>query len=382
MRSLGKHTSRSSLTPSTMTRDFKHEWETYKEHELTRARERLASLGYALDDAQPHLAGERFLLSGRKLVLVGTRAEDGARVIIKVSSNATGAREIVHEHRLRTTLPTLPFSYRAFPAPEELLYEEKNGLTLAITAFIPEEKGFLEHDLREEFRLALDALKLQESVHAVAYGHTRAIRKVFGMMHAGDYTTAFACFAKEAREACPEDPALDKVFSRAAAFMTEHEATIEQYGDFLTHDDFVPHNLRVAGGTVYLLDYAALHFGNKYESWARFINFMVLYDRPLERALLEYVRRNRTPEEYLALRLMRVYKLGFLLKFYAQSAEKTEGDVAALARARIAFWTKVLDGVLDDSEVSDEVVRAYERERDSLRSEEEKARQRTLKQLS
>ena len=39
---------------------------------------------------------------------------------------------------------------------------------------------------------------------------------------------------------------------------------------------------------------------------------MVHHNPDLEKILSEYVRANRGEEEYLSLRLMRVYKLGFL----------------------------------------------------------------------
>ena len=83
--------------------------------------------------------------------------------------------------------------------------------------------------------------------------------------------------------------------------MEEHRTVIERYSGFLTHNDFVPHNLRVSGKEVYLLDYSSMLFGNKYESWARFLNFMIHHNRPLELALANYVRTNRGEEEYLEL---------------------------------------------------------------------------------
>ena len=48
---------------------------------------------------------------------------------------------------------------------------------------------------------------------------------------------------------------------------------------------------------MYLLDHSSLRFGNKYEGWARFRNFTTFYNRPLEEALLLYMRNNRAEEK-------------------------------------------------------------------------------------
>jgi hypothetical protein len=167
----------------------------------------------------------------------------------------------------------------------------------------------------------------------------------------------------------------------AGAFLTDHAVNIERYTGFLTHTDFVPHNLRIGSGYMYLLDHTSLRFGNKYKSWGRFVNYMTLYNPELESALVEYVRKNRSAEEYEALRLMRVYKLGFLLAFYERSYGKTMGDVQELARIRIAFWTQALKAVLADTQLSKETIEAYKENRNRLRSDEEKQRQKLLNQL-
>ncbi|HEY5383406.1 MAG TPA: hypothetical protein VIJ88_02535, partial [Candidatus Paceibacterota bacterium] len=126
---------------------------------------------------------------------------------------------------------------------------------------------------------------------------------------------------------------------------------------------------------LYLLDHTSIRFGNKYESWARFINFMELYNPPLAHALVQYVRDNRTQEELLALKIMRVYRLVELIRYYATWLSKTEGSVRLLAQERITFWSEVFQCVLDDREVPAEIVESYKQKRDTLRSEEEKKRQ-------
>ncbi|HQU07459.1 MAG: hypothetical protein B7X04_00535 [Parcubacteria group bacterium 21-54-25] len=364
-----------------MATDAKKEWDAYRTNELTRVRTRLTKLGYSLSPNQVHVSGERFLMSGKKLVLVGTRLSDTKRVIIKASSDANGAKEIESEHQLRVTLPHLPFAYQSFPAPEELLFEKHDGLTVAITGFIPEEKRFLEYPLRKQFVLALKELKAQEATHTVAYGHDRIIRHIFEKADAKSYLADFSSFAHDIDTNTPKNASLQETIKNAATFLINHVKTIEQYCGFLTHTDFVPHNLRVTQEQVYLLDHTSFRFGNKYESWARFLNYMLLYNQPLEQTLVEYVRENRTPEEYLSLRLMRAFKLGQLLAYYARSLTRTTGDLHTLTQARLDFWAEVLDAILVDEPVSPETIENYKTRRDALRSEEEKARQREFAQV-
>ena len=90
---------------------------------------------------------------------------------------------------------------------------------------------------------------------------------------------------------------------------------------------------------------------------------------------MQYVRDNRATEELLALKLVRVYRLAELVRYYTGWLSVTEGNLNELAKARIAFWGKVLEAVLNDQEVPAAVIELYKQKRDSLRSEEEKLRQ-------
>ena len=175
-----------------------------------------------------------------------------------------------------------------------------------------------------------------------------------------------------------ENKELHKTLIEARSFLSDNKLTIERYTGFLTHHDFVPHNLRVVGHDIYLLDNTSIDFANKYEGWARFINFMTQFNPELERALTEYVRHNRSEEELLCLRLMRVYKLGFLLKFRTESLTKTSGNMHVLARLRITFWQHALSAVLHDSYLSKEEVDEFVRKQESLRSNEEVERQKEI----
>lgn len=362
------------------------EWEDYRGHELRVVVPMLEKLGFEIESEQPHIGGERFLMAGGrdvggggyKLVLVGTRVEDQKRVVIKVSSDREGIREIRTERRARETLRTLKFAYQTLRAPEEILYLAIGAYTVFITAYIEQERTFTSRPVAEQFSLALQAFKAQESVHATTYSHTKVIRNIFGIWGVNEYLNSFELFLTTALQSDSHNHALAQSLAKARKFLIEHRDTIEQYCGFLTHADFVPHNVRVHEDNVYLLDSASLHFGNKYESWARFLNFMLLYNRPLEKAFLQYVHDNRTPEEELSLRLMRVYKLGKLIEYHAGALSKTSGDLNELSKKRVEFWREALESLLDNRPLSQDVIEHYQRGRDSLRSEEEKKRQEAL----
>jgi hypothetical protein len=366
--------------------DLHKAWETYKERELPGVHPALLKLGITLDDEQVHLSGERFLMAGArdvggggyKLVLVGRKEESGRRVIIKVSSDPEGIKEIVREREARRILGKLDFASETFATPEEFYFGKRAGLTICVTAYIEQERGFLARPIDEQFFLALRAFEAQEGVHATTYEHARTIRDAFGVADVRFYLTAFKAYCADACAHDPSNEALAEAFRLARDFLSDNSSVIEHYSGFLTHADFVPHNMRISGNRLYLLDYASMHFGNKYESWGRFLNFMVHHNPALEGMLARYVRENRGKDEHLSLRLMRVYKLGFLLKFYTGSLALTSGDLHALVRARIIFWTNVLGALLADIAVPEEVIEQYLRERNRLRSAEENARQREI----
>ena len=355
-------------------KDTKQEWEEYKARELKGLLPILAALGFVVDREQPHTDGERHLtrpiISGRKLLLLGRRLSDNKRVVIKACSEEAGAQDIAHDRLCREVLEDISFAYQVFLSPQEILFTKQGGYTILVTAFIEQERPFLERPLEEQFVLALKAFKGQESAHATTYAHARLISNTFGEMRAANYLKKFRQYKEEAAPRAN----LEEGF----AFLLQNTETLEQYCGFLTHWDFMPQNIRVVGSDIYLLDHSSIHFGNKYEGWARFVNFMELYNPPLAQALVRYVRDNRTPEESLSLKLMRVYRLGELIRYYCGWLPRTEGALHALALARVAFWSTVMKAALDDKEIPQKVVEEYKKTRDSLRSEEEKERQKGL----
>lgn len=359
----------------------KKSWEEYRRREMAGVLPVLDRLGFELEKEQPHLGGERYLMqavttpSGRKLILLGRRKIDGQKVAIKATSDPKGARELKHERACRKVLEKLKFAYRIFLSPEELLFAKKSGYTISVRTFLKQDCSFLERPLKEQFSLALKSLEAQEGTHAATYEHRRIIQNTFGSMGATDYLRSFAGFKKDILAALGERAGPASALNQAGDFLLAHRETIDQYSGFLTHTDFVPHNFRVVGDTVYFLDLSSLRFGNKYEGWARFLNFMALYNPELEKALVKYVRDNRTEEETLSLKLMRVYRLGEIIRYYTGTLEKSSGDLRNLNARRVDFWTKMLEAVLQDRALSPGELREYKSARDLLRSEEEKKRQ-------
>lgn len=360
------------------------EWRSWCADELDAIRPLLAKLGYTLDEEQKHIGGERFLMqavttaSGKKLILTGTRTRDDTHVIIKATSDPAGAREIEHERESRQTLHAINFAYQTFFSPKEYLFTRRGDFLIAIYEYIEQECPFLERPTPEQFSYALTAFKAQESAHATTYSHIRTITRVFESADAARYRALYEEFSKNIHEHLPEEHDVAAHLAEGRDFLAQNTETIERYGSFLTHTDFVPHNFRIRDGKIYLLDHSSLRFGNKYEGWARFVNFMTLYNPELAEALLQYVRDNRTPEEYLALRLMRVYRLSEIIWYYTQTLEKTTGDLHTLNQKRIDLWSTVLKSVLADQPLDEAYRQEYIQMRDQLRSPEEKKRQENL----
>ncbi len=361
-------------------------WEAYRDQVLEKIKPILTTLGFSLDERQVHTGGERYLTNtardvgggGLKLVLTGRRISDGTRVIIKASNNPQGIKEIERERECREVLHRIKFAVRAFRTPEELLHTRHGEFVFSITSYIEQERAFIEHTLDEQFFLALRAFETQEGVHATTNEHAQIIKKTFGMETAEDYLRAFDTYQEKVFTHLPERPEFKDLFKKARDFLHANKTTIARYCGFLTHADFVPNNLRVANRDIFLLDYASIHFGNKYEGWARFLNFMIHHNAALERTLAEYVRTNRGEEEYLVLRLMRIYKIGFLLAFYAQALSKTSGNLRTLTEERLILWREAMNAVLQDMPVPESVVSAYVTKIDMLRTEDEKARQQEI----
>ncbi|MBX9907045.1 hypothetical protein K2X96_04085 [Patescibacteria group bacterium] len=355
-------------------------WERLYREDMERIRPLLTKHELALDPEQPHTQGERFLMqavtteSGRKLILLGT-TKNGKRIVIKITKDPQGKKELVHERACRTLLKKIRFAYDVFFSPEEILFIEEKEYLIAVYVFIEQECAFLERPIEKQFAFALRAFKAQESAHATTWAHRKLIENSFTRATSNTYIQTFKEFKEKTIAAHATNTDLSNLYARTLEELERNKETIEQYTDFLTHVDFVPHNFRIQNNTIYLLDHSSLRFGNKYEGWARFLNFMVLYNKPLEEALVSYVKNNRSPEETLSLHLMRLYRLGEIIWYYTRTLERSEGNLLALNTKRISFWSKVLEAALRHESVNEEMITEYKKSRDLLRSDDEKQRQ-------
>lgn len=358
--------------------DKKKLWEEYCQKELEWLRPLLATLGFSLEDTQVHIGGERYVFSEKKLVLVGKRIKDNLKVIIKVSSSQRGIDEIKHERQCRTMLDKIKFAYHVFFSPPEILYQEKDNKVIFITKYIEQSCQFLERPLKEQFFLSLKGLEVQEGVQITTYEHAHDIDKYFGVWTAKNYLEKFEEYYQDVLVNLADQKDILDLYKNAKEFLLKNSKTIDLYSGFLTHWDFVPHNIRVKGNDIYLLDYSSIRFGNKHESWARFINFMSMHNIELEKALLFYVKKNRAASEYLSLQTMRVYRLAEIIWHYINTLSKADSDLVALNNLRIRFYAQLLKTVLDDQYLDKAIVTEYIAQRDVLRSQEEKIRQKNL----
>jgi len=356
-------------------------WKEYCKSQLAVLSPMLYKLGFELEKEQPYIGGERYLMSGDKLVLAARRKEDGKKVIVKTSSREAGEREISEEHHRREKLNNLNFAYDLFSVPEEVFFGEVGSYAVSIVFYMEQEKSFLSFNIKDQFFMTLDAFKKQEGVHATAHSHIKSIKKIFGVADENYYINSFKSFVEYCKDKYTEDKKVIEIMERAESFLIKNKETINRYSGFLTHTDFVPHNFRVVDKNIYLLDHVSLFFGNKYEAWARFLNYLILYNNDLESLLSDYICKNRSEDEVLALRTMRLYKLGELLKYYISTLKKTSGDLLKLNKERILFWQKLMDAILKDKSISEDVVFDYKIKRDQLRSQEEEGRQKELDQL-
>ncbi len=364
-----------------MSTNHHNSWQAALHIELDALTRILATFDYSLDDDQPHIKGERFLMQavttagGSKLILLGRHTPTGTKVIIKATRDAAGAAELRHERTCRSLLHELNFAYDIFHSPPERLFTICQGYTIAVSDFIDQPISFLERPLVEQFDFALAAFDAQASVRATTSRHIKAVQANFGIKRYQDYLEIFTTFQTIVSRALPDATNVHSQLETVKTKLQAGKQRIEQYGDFLTHTDFVPHNFRIKDNVMYLLDFSSLRFGNKHESWARFLNFMTLYNPALEAALIQYVETNRAPEERESLQLMRCYRLGEIICYYTRTLEKSDGNLLALNQTRVDFWSDVLAATLENRTINRTILAAYQSTRDQLRSADEKQRQ-------
>lgn len=366
-----------------MADSSRQDWRDYVRQERMLLEPVLFTLGYTLDHAQPHVAGERFLMqavtstSGKKLILLA-QDKDGNRAVVKATREAAGKKELRHERKCRNAIHLLPFAYQAFASPQERFFDEREDFLVSIQEYIDQESSFLARPLSEQFSYALAGFKAQEGAHAATYEQLKEVRNVFGSADTSDYLRFAASFQASIHASSETPEGLRSLADTLVQEVQAQSSYIAQYANFLTHTDFVPHNFRIRDGVLYLLDYASLRFGNKHEGWARFLNFMTLHNPELESAFLSYFAANRADEELVSLRVMRLYRLCEILWYYVRTLGESEGDLAKLNHARVAFWSDVARAQLSGVPLSPEIRASYQATRDALRSPEERERQKDL----
>jgi hypothetical protein len=332
----------------------------------------LAPLGFSLEAEQPHMSGERFLMMKGKAVLTAID-KTGHKVVVKISNQKNGEVEIDTEKQIHDLLQSLSFSNDSILLPKELYYGRNAGYLIRVTEFINQEGVYVDQPIEKQFFLILRALEAQESFHATTFEHLKKVDSLLPVLSAKDYFREFEGFICNIRKTNNED--LTGTLLRALDELTSNKPTIDAFCNYLTHTDLVPHNFRIRNGGIYILDLVAIRFGNKYESWARFMNYMIIHNPELEQLLDKHVRDNRGEKEYLSLRLMRIFKIGFLLEYYTLSLAKTEGELHILTLERINFWHEILKYIMENRDIPENFVAEYRRKRDALRSDEEKRRQ-------
>ncbi len=345
-----------------------------RKEQMDRIAQLLATLGFVLEKEQPHISGERFLMAPNKLVLVGVQTANNLKVIIKISRLIKGREEIRQEKRVRDILSSFAFTKKVMFFPSEIFFGRRGEYLILVTEFIPQEKVFIARPLAEQFSIIIHSFKTREAFHSRTFKRVQKAARTFPVFDGNTYLDNFKGF-KASVVSHYKNLALSRLLSQSQHILKQNIKIIEKHNNYLIHGDFVPHNFIIRGKSLYILDYSAFHFGNKYEEWARLLNYMVIHNPALERRLKKHIVNMRGETDYLDLRLMRIYKIGFLLAFYAQSLDKTSSDLHVLTKRRIKFWQEVLQSVIDDKNLDEGILEDYLKNRDHLRSPEEIKRQ-------
>lgn len=331
-------------------------------------------LGYTLDYTQPHLLGERSVMSPDKFVLFGTDVRSKSRVVIKASNQIQEKTSMQRERLQRDNLNNLPFAYSFFQVATELGWHEINEWVLCITEYIEQSIPFLDRPLKDQFFLLLAGFELQERVRAATKEHLDQIKDKFIIFTGDTYLQNALCRVEALQTLLDPNGKVVSTCERALRDISSNTLLLERYSGFLTHHDFVPHNFRVYNQQLYLLDHSDLVFGNKYDSWARLCNFLLLHNRPLEQLLLQHVKETRS-EEVKTLHIMRSVRYIELIHYYFKRQTIANSPSAVLDSLRVLFWTDVLSHHLMGTDIPEDVLDSYRSKRDTLRSAEEQLRQ-------
>jgi len=341
----------------------------------------LAKAGFALDseDNQVHIGGERALISRDKLVLKGWRISDASRVIIKASASLAGIREIERESACRRCLAEINRSFQSpiFFYPDELGFLQEDDLCISVIEYVDQDMRFLDRPLEEKLHLSLSALHAQERVTVGAVKNLAGVADRFGTITANTYLREFKAHLKNALTYFPQNLVLRSNLEHADTFFRERLCHVREHHGFLIHSDFVPNNFRVIGSEFYYLDLGAFRFGNRYESWARYLNWLMVWDCRLEAVLVDHINEGRGREHHASLSAMRAFNIGFLIQMYSKLLPEVQENARlhALQSGRLNLWTSALIALIHGDHMPEQTALEFAQFQESLRSEHERRRQ-------
>lgn len=292
-----------------------------------------------------------------------------------MSSLVRAKEEIKQEKKVRDIISSFKPFKKAILLPKEIYFGEKGNHQIFVTEFIPQERVFISLPLRKQFTTIVKTFTKREVLNGKTFDVVRTKFKSFPFLKARDYLKNFKEFQSSILKNY-RTPVIEEATREGHKLLKNNKSIIEDHCDHLVHTDFAPHNFRVRGGKLYTLDCSAFLFGHKYEELARLLNYMVIHNSALEKKLNKYIFEKRGREEFLSLKLMRIYKIHHLLKFYSDALSKTKHDLLALTTHRVEFWKDVLRCVMQDRQIDGKILKVYLKNRDHLRSAEEKKRQR------
>jgi hypothetical protein len=183
----------------------KKEWEDWKDAALKEVMVILHRLDIMIDDDQPHLSGERYLMSGKKLVLQGLHKTTNKKIVIKYASDKEYVKEIKNERQKKESVANINFGYKSLSFPIEFLFESNKNYTILVTEFITQDILFIKLPLQTQFFLSLKVLEAFEGIHTVVSKHNAALKKLGGNKN---YVKIFNEMVGEIRSILPDNKEL------------------------------------------------------------------------------------------------------------------------------------------------------------------------------
>lgn len=361
-------------------KDHKKEWESKIATELPKVKGLLLELGYQLDEIQPNLMGEKFLMKIDKFILSAKRISDGQKVIVKISKDSNGIKEIEADRNASKNLEKLPFALDSIKIAEEYYFDKKSGYIIFIIEFLEQETSLMKLPLDEQFYITLRAFDVLENIYLATKEHKKYVKDKFAIYTGELYLQKFTEY-RDTINSILNDPHVDSIISSAKNLFLDNLNSVKKFEDFFVHEDFVQQNFRIKKDMLYFIDHEALRFGNLFETQARYLNFMLVHSPLLEKKYIEHLKINKDPERLTSLRMMRLLKCTQLLEYYAKSLQKTQGNEYAISKIRFDFWLSVLEHLMNDSVIHESIVNEFKDARNKLRSPEEIERQKLIKHL-